>query len=189
MVRMSVSTRVEAKALLARWWLKLAYYFLSGTVLCYGQTGAGKTFTITGATENYKHRGMIPRAIQQVFSDIDNKPEHAISIRYFQVHPNLIPLSIFFFTLLCYCCQNIILGDLQRSDVRFAVNSSRDDGAGATKPTAGRRGSQWCVRQGIVVSSRSERRGSAQPAFWGLHDFKVASGWSCNSALWCVLVV
>ena len=45
------------------------------------RTGAGKTFTITGATENYKHRGMIPRAIQQVFSEIDNRPEHAISIR------------------------------------------------------------------------------------------------------------
>lgn len=34
--------------------------------MCYGQTGAGKTYTMTGATENYKHRGILPRALQQV---------------------------------------------------------------------------------------------------------------------------
>ncbi|KAJ6655097.1 hypothetical protein lerEdw1_006001 [Lerista edwardsae] len=37
----------------------------NGTIICYGQTGAGKTFTMTGATENYQHRGIIPRAVQQ----------------------------------------------------------------------------------------------------------------------------
>lgn len=36
--------------------------------MCYGQTGAGKTYTMTGATENYKHRGILPRALQQVAS-------------------------------------------------------------------------------------------------------------------------
>lgn len=34
--------------------------------MCYGQTGAGKTYTMTGTTENYKHRGILPRALQQV---------------------------------------------------------------------------------------------------------------------------
>jgi len=38
----------------------------NGTLMAYGQTGAGKTYTITGATENYKQRGIIPRAIAQV---------------------------------------------------------------------------------------------------------------------------
>ena len=38
----------------------------NSTLLAYGQTGAGKTFTITGATENYKQRGAIPRAIAHV---------------------------------------------------------------------------------------------------------------------------
>uniref|UniRef100_A0A8B9PLN7 Kinesin-like protein n=1 Tax=Apteryx owenii TaxID=8824 RepID=A0A8B9PLN7_APTOW len=37
----------------------------NGTIMCYGQTGAGKTYTMTGATADYKHRGIIPRAIQQ----------------------------------------------------------------------------------------------------------------------------
>ncbi|XP_062459880.1 kinesin-like protein KIF9 isoform X2 [Pezoporus occidentalis] len=37
----------------------------NGTIMCYGQTGAGKTYTMMGATADYKHRGIIPRAIQQ----------------------------------------------------------------------------------------------------------------------------
>lgn len=53
----------------------------SGTIMCYGQTGAGKTFTMTGATENYKHRGLIPRALSQLFRDIDERPDYAINLR------------------------------------------------------------------------------------------------------------
>ncbi|NXS86490.1 KIF9 protein, partial [Erpornis zantholeuca] len=39
----------------------------NGTIMCYGQTGAGKTYTMTGATSDYKRRGIIPRTIQQIF--------------------------------------------------------------------------------------------------------------------------
>ncbi|NWY71389.1 KIF9 protein, partial [Erithacus rubecula] len=39
----------------------------NGTVMCYGQTGAGKTYTMTGAASEYRNRGIIPRAIQQIF--------------------------------------------------------------------------------------------------------------------------
>ncbi|XP_069329680.1 kinesin-like protein KIF9 isoform X3 [Eulemur rufifrons] len=53
----------------------------NGTIMCYGQTGAGKTYTMTGATENYKHRGILPRALQQVFRMIEERPTHAITIR------------------------------------------------------------------------------------------------------------
>ena len=35
----------------------------NGTIMAYGQTGAGKTFTIAGSTQNYKYRGIIPRAV------------------------------------------------------------------------------------------------------------------------------
>ena len=34
--------------------------------MAYGETGAGKTYTMSGATENYRLRGIIPRAISQV---------------------------------------------------------------------------------------------------------------------------
>ena len=39
----------------------------NGTVMCYGQTGAGKTFTISGSSQNYKYRGIVPRALNQIF--------------------------------------------------------------------------------------------------------------------------
>ncbi|XP_054203502.1 kinesin-like protein KIF9 isoform X2 [Homo sapiens] len=53
----------------------------NGTIMCYGQTGAGKTYTMMGATENYKHRGILPRALQQVFRMIEERPTHAITVR------------------------------------------------------------------------------------------------------------
>ncbi|XP_013400973.1 kinesin-like protein KIF9 [Lingula anatina] len=53
----------------------------NGTLMCYGQTGAGKTFTVTGATENYRHRGLIPRAISQLYREIEDRPEYAINVR------------------------------------------------------------------------------------------------------------
>ncbi|XP_034812201.2 kinesin-like protein KIF9 isoform X5 [Pan paniscus] len=53
----------------------------NGTIMCYGQTGAGKTYTMMGATENYKHRGILPRAVQQVFRMIEERPTHAITVR------------------------------------------------------------------------------------------------------------
>ncbi|XP_046327027.1 kinesin-like protein KIF9 isoform X1 [Haliotis rufescens] len=53
----------------------------NGTLMCYGQTGSGKTFTMTGATENYKHRGLIPRSLSQLFREIEERPELAITVR------------------------------------------------------------------------------------------------------------
>lgn len=47
---------------------EMCFDMFAGTIMCYGQTGAGKTYTMTGATENYKHRGILPRALQQVES-------------------------------------------------------------------------------------------------------------------------
>ena len=59
----------EGKAVLRSIFLdvtKMCSEMFAGTIMCYGQTGAGKTYTMTGATENYKHRGILPRALQQV---------------------------------------------------------------------------------------------------------------------------
>ncbi|XP_066207995.1 kinesin-like protein KIF9 isoform X2 [Saccopteryx leptura] len=53
----------------------------NGTIMCYGQTGAGKTYTMTGATGSYKHRGILPRALQQVFRMIEERPTHTITVR------------------------------------------------------------------------------------------------------------
>ena len=35
------------------------------------QTGAGKTFTMSGDLRNYQHRGIIPRSIHHIFRAID----------------------------------------------------------------------------------------------------------------------
>ena len=54
---------------------------VQGTIMAYGQTGAGKTFSMTGATENYKHRGLIPRGIENIFKEIRGRPEMAYTVR------------------------------------------------------------------------------------------------------------
>ncbi len=41
--------------------------------MCFGQTGAGKTYTMIGAAETYKHRGIIPRALQEVIQIYDKE--------------------------------------------------------------------------------------------------------------------
>ena len=61
--------------------LRSAVVVCSGTVMAYGQTGAGKTFTMTGHTENYRLRGVIPRAVSQVFQEIRNRPDTAVCVR------------------------------------------------------------------------------------------------------------
>lgn len=58
-----------------------ALHGYNGTIMCYGQTGAGKTHTITGASENYKNRGLIPRALQQVFKEIEALSDHTVTVR------------------------------------------------------------------------------------------------------------
>jgi kinesin family protein 6/9 len=53
----------------------------NGTVLCYGQTGAGKTYTMTGSATVFKYRGILPRAINQVYALCSAKFDQAITIR------------------------------------------------------------------------------------------------------------
>ena len=53
----------------------------NGTILAYGQTGAGKTFTMAGGAQDYHHRGIIPRSISQVFKTISERPELAMIVR------------------------------------------------------------------------------------------------------------
>ena len=60
----------------------------SGCVLCYGQTGAGKTFSMTGAHSDYKYRGIIPRVLSSLFQEINSRYEHQIkvSISYLELY-------------------------------------------------------------------------------------------------------
>lgn len=61
----------------------------NGTILAYGQTGAGKTFTMTGGTSNtYDHRGLIPRAIGHIFQSIaaNSQMETSVKVSYLEIY-------------------------------------------------------------------------------------------------------
>jgi hypothetical protein len=47
------------------------------------QTGAGKTFTMSGELRSYSHRGLVPRAIQQLFREIERRVDrsHTVKVR------------------------------------------------------------------------------------------------------------
>ncbi len=54
----------------------------NGTIFAYGQTGSGKTYTITGGAERYVDRGIIPRAISLVFSEVADRSEYTYTIHF-----------------------------------------------------------------------------------------------------------
>jgi len=58
------------------------------TLLAYGQTGAGKTYTISGATENYKLRGIIPRVLSKIFKQVEEHSDRSykIQISYMEIY-------------------------------------------------------------------------------------------------------
>ena len=53
--------------------------------MCYGQTGAGKTYTMTGP-QNFKLRGLVPRAISHVYNEIAARPEQSVTVRSSRGH-------------------------------------------------------------------------------------------------------
>lgn len=56
----------------------------SGTVLAYGQTGAGKTFTMQGIESSEEKRGIISNALHHIFQTIDGSTKEKVQ-RYFNV--------------------------------------------------------------------------------------------------------
>jgi len=53
----------------------------NGTIMAYGQTGAGKTHTMTGGHVGFADRGVVPRAISLIYSEAAARPENNITIR------------------------------------------------------------------------------------------------------------
>ena len=53
----------------------------NGTIMSYGQTGAGKTFTMIGDTRNFAHRGIAPRAIGELFAEVASRIETEYEVR------------------------------------------------------------------------------------------------------------
>ncbi|KAG9416429.1 Kinesin-like protein kif9 [Aphanomyces cochlioides] len=53
----------------------------NGTVMAYGQTGAGKTFTMTGGKTSFSDRGICARAISRLFQAVQTDNDHTYSVR------------------------------------------------------------------------------------------------------------
>ena len=60
----------------------------NGTIFAYGQTGSGKTFTITGGAERYADRGLIPRSVSYIFSEMRKRTDthYQVSISYLEIY-------------------------------------------------------------------------------------------------------
>uniref|UniRef100_A0A7R9YQE6 Kinesin-like protein n=1 Tax=Chlamydomonas euryale TaxID=1486919 RepID=A0A7R9YQE6_9CHLO len=60
----------------------------NGTIFAYGQTASGKTFTMTGGPERYVDRGIIPRTISAMFSEIAKRSEYqyAVRVSYLEIY-------------------------------------------------------------------------------------------------------
>lgn len=52
------------------------------------QTGAGKTFTMTGDSSSYPQRGIVPRAIHHIFCEVDAKVDkiYKIKVSYLEIY-------------------------------------------------------------------------------------------------------
>ena len=63
----------------------------NGSILAYGQTGAGKTFTMTGPGQVYKYRGIMSRAISHIFQEISAKIEQEVTVKcgYVEIYNEL----------------------------------------------------------------------------------------------------
>jgi kinesin family member 6/9 len=52
------------------------------------QTGSGKTFTITGGTERYQDRGLIPRALSHIFHCVKQRSDaqYTVYVSYMEIY-------------------------------------------------------------------------------------------------------
>lgn len=60
----------------------------NGTIFAYGQTGTGKTFTITGIPGDKKEKGIMPRAFENIFQQIqsDTKRQYLVRASYLEIY-------------------------------------------------------------------------------------------------------
>lgn len=73
---------------------------------------------MTGATENFKHRGIIPRAITNIFREISNRVQLAVTVRvrYMEIYNESL---------------SDLLSTLKKSDIQEDVPSTlREEQAG-----------------------------------------------------------
>jgi kinesin family protein 6/9 len=87
----------------------------NAAVMAYGQTGAGKTFTMTGSRDSYASRGVAPRAVSALFAALASRPDGGagavVRVSYAELY-------------------NEAWGDLLAPSTPAAALSVQEDGAG-----------------------------------------------------------
>ncbi|GIQ91761.1 kinesin-like protein, partial [Kipferlia bialata] len=66
---------------------------VNGTIFAYGQTSAGKTFTMIGdPTFNFRTRGIAPRVVSNLFRSIQQMPGVACTVRvsYLEIYNDVL---------------------------------------------------------------------------------------------------
>lgn len=63
---------------------------INGCICCYGQTGAGKTWTVSGG-ETFQSRGLIQRSIEALFDEFDG--DSVVMISYVEIY-NEVPYDL-----------------------------------------------------------------------------------------------
>ena len=60
----------------------------NGTIFAYGQTGTGKTHTITGVAKDPVQKGIMPRAFENIFTQIssDTKKQFLVRVSYLEIY-------------------------------------------------------------------------------------------------------
>ena len=61
----------------------------NGTVFAYGQTGAGKSYTMMGDIDDADQKGIIPRIVEQIFASILASPgniEYTVRVGYMEIY-------------------------------------------------------------------------------------------------------
>ena len=60
----------------------------NGTIFAYGQTGTGKTFSITGVPKDPQLKGIMPRAFESIFTQIqcDTSKEYLVRASYLEIY-------------------------------------------------------------------------------------------------------
>ena len=66
----------------------------NATIIAYGQTGTGKTYTMEGDHEDRIHQGIVPRAITDIFSHISADQaahnQYLVRASYLQIYNDVI---------------------------------------------------------------------------------------------------
>lgn len=80
------SCQVEVYEQCAKSIIKNVLEGYNGTIFAYGQTGTGKTYTMTGQPEDYIQKGIMPRAFEDIISILNCGFKVIIKASYLEIY-------------------------------------------------------------------------------------------------------